>query len=67
MNKSDMSTVKRPDNTGPTAGNDRSTIAQWPRRLMAKCGFELNYLAAGMFLAGAVALAYGIYSTLAAH
>lgn len=34
------------------------------RRLLAKCGFELNYMAAGLFLAGIVILAYLIYETV---
>ncbi|PKU24983.1 hypothetical protein [Telmatospirillum siberiense] len=44
-----------------------SSDAGWLRRISAKCGFELNYTAAGLFVAGIVILVFGIHSVISPH
>lgn len=51
-----------PPLTRPTPSN-----AGWLRRFLANCGFELNYVAAGMFIAGVIILIFGIHSILTQH
>ncbi len=36
------------------------------RRFLAKCGFELNYMAAGLFLAGIAVLAVAYFQAVTA-